>query len=445
MRVAVRGTAPPQAVPIAWAVVGLMLLALAAVTMVSPALLTALKVGYVTNGGPGYQKLHPATYLTFAAFAAMLLKRGDPIGEIDRIATSAKLLIVFLACWCLLVLECIVLKRPFTPLIDDFLLPVVFSVIVWTMTASQKQPLVWALHLFVWANIAVGYFEYFSGHRLIPLTVGKLVVYGEWRSTAFLGTPLAASSVVALYAIALALRPELCRPILVRIPAIVLSVGSLMAFGGRTALMSVLVVLACMALVTAFRLINGRRFGVPAVMLAISAVFVLSAAIVLLYQHGTFDNMVNRFSTDKGSADARFMSLRLLTMLDWKEIVIGTSPTHGVSLQTIMGLRYGIESFWIACIVQYGLVGTVVITIGLACFVVELLRRSDSVVWVAILFLFVDASSSVSFSAKNITLAALVALIVILFPRELPKARTVPIARFGGDAVPPRLSPAGVR
>jgi hypothetical protein len=194
-----------------------------------------------------------------------------------------------------------------------------------------------------------------------------------------------------------------------------------------------------MALATGLRLINGRRFALPAVMLAISGVFVLSAAIVLLYQHGTFDNMVNRFSSDKGSADARFMSLRLLGLLDWKEIVIGTSPSHGVSLQTVMGLRYGIESFWIACIVQYGLVGTAVITIGLACFVVELLRRSDKAAGIAILFLLVDASSSVSFSAKNITLAALIALVVILFPRELPKARAVPVA------APTRLSPAGVR
>lgn len=445
MRAAAWRGIPQPAAPIEWAVVVLMLLALAAIIMVSPALLTALKIGYVTSGGSGYQKLHPATYLTLAAFAAMLLKRGGPIGEIDRIATSAKLLIVFLACWVLLVLECIVLTRPFTPLIDDFLLPVAFSVIVWTMPASQKRPLVWALHVFVWTNIAVGYFEYFSGHRLIALTVGKLVVYGEWRSTAFLGTPLAASSVVALYAIALALRPELCRPILLRIPAIVLSVGSLMAFGGRTALVSVLVVFACMALVAAFRLINGRRFGLPAVMLAISGVFVLSAAVVLLYQHGTFDNMVNRFSTDKGSTDARFMSLRLLGLLDWKEVIIGTNPTHGVSLQTIMGLRYGIESFWIACIVQYGLVGTAVITIGLACFVVELLRRSDPTARVAILFLFVDASSSVSFSAKNITLAALIALVVILFPRELVKARTAPIQRLSRRDVPPTLSPASVR
>ncbi|HEX5210698.1 MAG TPA: VpsF family polysaccharide biosynthesis protein [Pseudolabrys sp.] len=443
MRTAAWRATPPPAAPIEWAVVALMLLALAAILLVSPALLTALKVGYVTNGGPGYQKLHPATYLTFAAFAAMLLKRGDPIGEIDRIATSAKLLIVFLACWGLLVLECIALSRPFTPLIDDFLLPVTFSVVVWTMTASQKRPLVWALHLFIWANIAAGYFEYFSGHRLVALTVGKLVVYGEWRSTAFLGTPLAASSVVALYALALALRPELCRPIGLRIPAIVLSVGSLMAFGGRTALMSVLVVLACIALATAFRLINGRRFALPTVMLAISGVFVLSAVVVLLYQHGTFDNMVNRFSSDKGSADARFMSLRLLGLLDWKEIVVGASQTHGVSLQTIMGLRYGIESFWIACIVQYGLVGTAIITIGLACFVVELLRRSDKAARVAILFLLVDASSSVSFSAKNITLAALIALVVILFPRELPRARTVPVTDL--RRAPPRLSPAGVR
>src|SRR6185437_7533112 len=70
MRGAVRGAAPPPAAPVEWAVVALMLLALAAILMVSPALMPALKAGYVTNGGSGYQKLHPATYLTFAAFAA---------------------------------------------------------------------------------------------------------------------------------------------------------------------------------------------------------------------------------------------------------------------------------------------------------------------------------------------------------------------------------------
>jgi len=107
-------------VPIKWAVVALMVLALAAICIISPALLTELKIRYVATGGPFYEKLHPATYLVIAAFGLMLLKGADPIGEIDRIISSIKLLMVFLFCWGLLFLQCLILHRPFTGVIDSF-------------------------------------------------------------------------------------------------------------------------------------------------------------------------------------------------------------------------------------------------------------------------------------------------------------------------------------
>ncbi|HEY1473070.1 MAG TPA: VpsF family polysaccharide biosynthesis protein [Pseudolabrys sp.] len=401
-----------------WGVVGLMVLAVIALALISPSLLTQLKFHYATTSGAFYEKLHPATYLVFAAFGLLLLRRGDPIGEIDRIASSARLLLVFAVCLGLLFMQCIIVRSPVTVVIDTFLLPGLFSVVVWHLTSAERKPLVWVFHGLIWVNIAVGYYEYFSGHRLIPLMVGNLLVTGDWRSTAFLGHPLAASSFIALYVLILIVRPELCRPLWLRIPAIVLSFGSLMAFGGRTALLSVLFVLACLILVTGFRLVRGARVALPAVMLAICAILLMSAAVLLLYEAGTFDKMIDRFSSDKGSAYARIASLHLLTLLDWKELLLGAEPTYGSSLRSMMGLRFGIESFWITYIVQFGVVGTAIITIGMGCFLAELLRRSDPAAWIAILYLVVDASSSVSFSSKGIALAQLIALIVIFMPRE---------------------------
>ncbi len=72
--------------------------------------------------------------------------------------------------------------------------------------------LVGAVHLTVLVNIVLGYYEYFSGHRLIPLTMGNIVVLGEWRSAALLGHPLTASGLIAAYVMALVLRPALCPP-----------------------------------------------------------------------------------------------------------------------------------------------------------------------------------------------------------------------------------------
>jgi hypothetical protein len=97
------------------------------------------------------------------------------------------------------------------------------------------------------------------------------------------------------------------------------------------------------------------------------------------------------------------------------------------ALQAQLGLNYGIENFWISCIVQFGLVHTILITLGLCCFFAELLRRSDRAAWAIVLLILMIAASSVSFSSKNIQLAQLVLVIALLLPKD-----------HGATANPPR-------
>jgi hypothetical protein len=68
--------------------------------------------------------------------------------------------------------------------------------------------------------------------------------------------------------------------------------------------------------------------------------------------------------------------------------------------------------------VQFGIIHTILLTTGLVCFFVELLRRSNRAVWAVVLLIVVIAASSVSFSSKNIQLAQFVILISVLLPRE---------------------------
>jgi hypothetical protein len=88
------------------------------------------------------------------------------------------------------------------------------------------------------------------------------------------------------------------------------------------------------------------------------------------------------------------------------------------ALQTQLGLNYGIENFWISCIVQFGIVHTALLTIGLIGFLAEILRRSSGGAWAIMLLILAVAASSVSFSSKNIQLAQFVILIALLLPRE---------------------------
>jgi len=326
-----------------------------------------------------------------------------------------------------------VLERPFTVIIDTFLLPVVLCLVIWELAPAQRKWLVAAVHVTVLVNVVLGYYEYFSGHRLIPLTMGNIVVLGEWRSAAFLGHPLTASGLIAAYVMAIVLRPALCPPVLLRLPLIAFCLASLMAFGGRTSLVTTLAIIAICGGVEAFRLMGGKRVSHLAAIIAICVFFAAGAIVFAAFDLGTFDKMLTRFSSDKGSTLARYATFTMLSHFDWQELLLGPNPVRASALQTQLGLNYGIENFWVSCVVQFGIIHTVLLTVGLICFFIEVIRRSDNAVWAILLLIVVIAASSVSFSSKNIQLAQFVILISLLLPRSQPRlAARAPVAARGG-------------
>ncbi len=413
------GSKPVEVVPlIDRIIVGLMLAAVITTFTISSAMLTDWKIHYVTTGGNFYEKFHPATYFAFLAFGLLLVRNSDPIGEMNRFFSEAKLVLVYLFGWLCLLVQMLVLERPFTVIIDTFLLPVVLCLVIWRLSPLQKKPLVWALHLTILLNVVLGYYEYFSGHRLIPLTFGDVVMLGEWRSSALLGHPLTASGLVGAYILALVLRPALCPQAALRLPLIAFCLGSLMAFGGRTTLVTVLLIIGCFAALQLFRILRGGRISLPVAIGAICVLFITAVVIFAALDLGIFDKMLLRFSSDKGSTLARYATFDLLSHFDWHELVLGPNPVRANAIQAQYGLNYGIEDFWISCIVQFGIIHTILLTVGLVGLFAEILRRATSAAWAIVLLILIIAASSVSFSSKNIQLAQFVLLITLLLPRE---------------------------
>jgi hypothetical protein len=399
-------------------IAGLMVLAVITTFTISAAMLNNWKIHYSTTGGNFYEKLHPATYFAFMAFFLLLVRDGDPIGEINRMLSEAKLVLVYLFCWLCLLVQMLVLERPFTVIIDTFLLPVVLCLVIWRLLPAQKKPLLWSLHATILINVILGYYEYFSGHRLIPLSLGDVVVMGEWRASALLGHPLTASGLVGAYVLALILRPALCPPVILRLPLIVFCLASLMVFGGRTALVTVLTLIGSFAALEIFRILRGGRTSLPVAIGAICLLFVAAAAIFAALDLGIFDKMLLRFSSDKGSTGARYATFALLSHFDWRELIMGPNPVRAAALQTQWGLNYGIEDFWISCIVQFGIIHTILLTIGLIGLFAEILARASGAAWAIVALIVIVAASSVSFSSKNIQLAQFIFLITLLLPRE---------------------------
>lgn len=403
------------------AIVGLMLLAIVALLCLSSSMLTNLKVHYVTSGGIFLEKVHLASYCVFAAFFLCLIRHGKPIDDLLLSLAGARLTIVLFLCWVALFSQIVILKRPFTTIIDSFLLPPMICLVVWQLTASQRRVLAWTFHAGILLNVILGYYEYFSGHRLIPLTVGNILVLGEWRSAALLGHPLTASGLIAAYVMALLVRPAIL-PKPIRIPMIAFCFVSLMVFGGRTALMVTLTVMACLLGWKSLRFAFGSRMPLAGIIVAMCLASLVVGAAVVAFDSGIFDKMLLRFSSDKGSALARYATLHLLSYLDWTELLLGADPDRITGLQSQLGLNYGIENFWVSCITQFGLVHTLLMTIGLWCFFIDLTRKSDRGVWAIYFLMLMIAASSVSFSSKNIQMAQFVALITLLLPKEWQRA-----------------------
>jgi hypothetical protein len=417
-------------------------LAVLAALTISPALLTHWKVQYVTAGGSFHEKLHPATYLVVTALCLALFRDGNPVQGLVRICASSAAVPLYLVCWLFLLVQTVLLERPFTAIVDTFLLPLLFVLAIWQTAPPGRRALAWVVHLAILLNVAIGYYEYFAGQRIIPLTLGNVLVIGEWRSAALLGHPLVASGLVGAYVLALTLRPQLVPQPLLRLPLIVICLGSLMAFGGRTALVTTLLIIAICLAFELFRVLRGGRISLAGLIVGIGVVFVGAAAVFAMLQLGLFDKMLLRFSSDKGSALARFAMLDLLGHLDWNEIVFGPTVSRANALQNELGLEYGIENFWIASVVQFGLVHTMLITAALAAFLTMLLRRSSRAALALLVLMTAIAASSVSFSSKNIQLTQFVLLIAVLLPRAAPPASPRPVR---AHVLAARPVPAGSR
>lgn len=398
-------------------------LAIASALTISPSMLTYWKVQYATTGGTFLEKLHPATYLTCFALVFVILRFGNPIEGLVNIFARSKTTLLYLICWVLLLAQTLMLQRPFTGIVDTFLLPLLLAALLWQLSPLQRGLLALIVHGLILLNVVIGYHEYFAGHRIIPLTLGNVLVVGEWRSAALFGHPLVASGVVAAYVLILALNPRTCPNPWLRLPLIAICLGSLMAFGGRTALVTTLAIIAVAAGARVFGLMRGARIALPAL---IAAILVLFAALVIVFAAlnlGLFDKMLLRFSSDKGSTLARYATWQFLSHFDWWEILFGPSIARANALQNQLGLDYGIENFWIASTVQFGLLHTLLMSAALVGFLVRILRQSAPAAVAIVVLMTVIAASSVSFSSKNLQLTQFVILMIVLLPKVPPAPR----------------------
>lgn len=395
-----------------------------ALFLISPMLLTHWGIVYELAGGSVVEKIHPGTWLLTLSLLLAMLRFSSPIAFAGAAFSAFPGLMAFLATFVWLLAHAILVqKTPFTPIIDSFALPVIALLALATTGDRLRGRLALAIHAALMVNAALGLAEYLLGFRYTPYVAGEFVIEEDWRSTALLGHPLSNSLVMACYIICLSLGGGRDLPIVIRAGALALSLASMIAFGGRASLVLALVAMGLVNLVRGFGVLHGRRVDLR--VLAAGAVLapIVTVGLIQLWTGGFFDQMLERFVNDRGSAKARLIMLGLFKSLSWAEIWFGPDLSKIQALQNVEGVEYGLESFFVAYILTYGAIVSCFFFVGVAFLVREIVRASQPAALLPLTVFFMIAATSVSLSAKTTALGILVALLMTLLRPEADAPR----------------------
>jgi hypothetical protein len=155
---------------------------------------------------------------------------------------------------------------------------------------------------------------------------------------------------------------------------------------------------------------------------ALIVIPVLAVTVIGLEEAGFFDQFLSRFVDDNGSAETRVEMFALFQHLSWYELLFVPDPGQIETLKRIYGLDFGIESFWVSFVLNYGIIPGLAFFAALFLFCRDVVRAiRPGGVWVFVFF-FLVASTSVSLSSKSTVFAELLLLMLVMLRRPQPNA-----------------------
>jgi hypothetical protein len=387
--------------------------------VVSAMALQALGVSYEAPGGGALQKLHPATYLAALAVILEAASRPRPLAYLAALPLrfpGAALFAVNLAL--IVAYAALFQKTPIAPLIDTFAIGAVLLALYEDFSPGERAALRRALHVVMLVNAVLGMAEFALDFRLTPFVAGGRPILGDYRSTALLGHPLLNAGTTTLYAAMLILGADRALRLPLRLVLTTIQLVALVPFGGRTSLTLAIVVVFLAALKPIGETAGGRRFDLRA---AIAAAFVIplaAAAAAAAWFGGALTPLIERFSADRGSAQARVVAFDLFGAFSFQDILVGPDPQRLATLQNTLGIEYGIENSWLGLVFQYGALMTAFFLIGFAALLWELWRRAKSGAWAIMLLFLVQVSSSTGLSVKTLAFNQFAILMLAMFDRR---------------------------
>ncbi len=385
---------------------------------VSGYLLMEFGWNYGDTGGSPLEKIHPATLLAgFILLLSALTWPNPLVPVVNGLAERPRIVFYLVTVFLMMAQALFVVGLPFTVFIDTFIGPVIVFLFLAEVDEDRRRRLAWLVHGLFLVNSLLGIAEVGLGFRMTPLHIEGETLEEEWRASAFIGHPLSNAMLTGSYMVLLLSGgardlPQLLKPVVFLIAA-----AGMVVFGGRAASALVVLFIAWHVLRRLAEVLHGRPFDPALVLVGMIGLPVLAGGIIALGEAGFFDKFLSRFIDDHGSASTRVEMFELFRHLSWAEILVGPDADYVHNMMRHYGLDYGIESFWVAVVLSYGLIAGVVFFAGLYFFCAEVVSaRPKSLA--AVIYFFAVASASLSLSAKTHGFSMFVMIILLLLPRE---------------------------
>jgi hypothetical protein len=359
-------------------------------------------------------KIHPGSYFIFTAFAILLLSE-NPVSFFFRLAGTLPAHVIYLTA--VIGLIAYTLARFGTAgasfMIDLHLVPVFVAILLARFPTRLMANLFIATILVMTLNAAVGILEYLSHARLTPYLVdGRPVHEAYFRATALLGHPLQNALITAVTVLALPAARD--RRLLFAVCGTVMA-GSLIAFGGRSALAVALGLLALAMPIWIVRRLARRNYSYQQLIGGATAgIFLAGAAVIAFTTMGQGTRVLSGLRWDE-SANTRIIGLRILDMVSASDVIFGIGQQGILERSERLASYYGIiglENSWLLLMLIFGVVGLFVFLAALLALLREILVRAPAPAWLAALGYLIIASTNNTLAAKD---SSLIQLVILLY------------------------------
>jgi hypothetical protein len=391
-------------------------MAVAVHLLVSSNLLLAWGIDYASPGGNPLAKFHPGTYLAGLALLVYCAPAARPARRLRallrRQPATGWMLGAFMLCGVYYVLA--LGPSGLATLVESYVAAGMLALLAAQLTPLQARRLGWVMLacLTIAAPLAIA--ETLLQWHLVPVYLGSerfVESPQDWRAAALYDHPLTGAMMMEI-AILLLLAARV--PSWIKAAGIALFLTAQVAFGGRTALLVTLLVLAGLGAAAVLRGLLTRRLQAGMAASVLAGAVVLPVALSVLVTQTSIGSRIAQHAYADESADERLLVWTIPAMMSPRQVLFGTSAPQQTELMQRLGFGSpynDIENFWLLSFINLGLFGFVIYLAGLLPFLAGLWRQANVMGRLALVSTMTIATTSNSLARKSDILFTLVAAI----------------------------------